>query len=234
MPDIGIKGNAPINHHNAGLGGDPPAKPKLERQNGGRLDAPEGLSTRTSIGGGPAPRQSLLTRSQSARMEVPDSLNAEHPAKAKLTRSHSSGHLEARDNSNDGADLGAKPGLERSGSGHLEVPEGLIKADSDPKAELEPNTEGPAAAPEETNEADVDAGPEAAEHAPAGGKKLEADDDTKEAIDASRQQSANAAALALAASEAAGQQARLELMKSLAEMQAKSVKSLGDMLKGLA
>ena len=55
-----------------------------------------------------------------------------------------------------------------------------------------------------------------------------------EAIESQRQQSANAAALAQATAEAAGQQALTEHLKAMAEMQAKSIKSSADMLKGLA
>ena len=126
MPDFGISGNSPITHNNVGLGNEAP-KPKLERQNGGRLEVPEGLTARASTGGA-APRQSL-----------------------KL-----------------------------------------------------------------------------------GGEKLKPDAETQEAIDSQKQQSANAAALAKATAEAAGQQALTEHLKSMAEMQAKSIKSGGELLKGLA
>ena len=126
MPDFGISGNSPIKHNNVGLGNDAP-KPKLERQNGGRMEAPEGLTARASTGGA-APRQPL-----------------------KL-----------------------------------------------------------------------------------GGEKLKPDAETQEAIDSQRQQSANSAALAKATAEAAGQQALMEHLKSMAEMQAKSIKSGGELLKNLA
>ncbi len=133
MPDFGISGNSPIKHNNVGLGNDTP-KPRLERQNGGRLDVPEGLTARASTGGA-APRQPL------------------------------------------------KLGGEK------------------PKA---------------------DAG------------KLQPDAETQEAIDSQKQQSANAAALAKATAEAADQQALTEHLKAMAEMRAKSIKSSGEMLKGLA
>ena len=126
MPDFGISGNSPIKHSNVGLGDEAP-KPKLERQNGGRMQAPEGLTARASTGGA-APRQPL-----------------------KL-----------------------------------------------------------------------------------GGEKLKPDAETQEAIDSTKQQSANAAALAQATAEAAGQQALMEHLKSMAEMNAKGVKSSGELLKGLA
>ena len=126
MADFGISGNSPIKHNNVGLGNDAP-KPKLERQNGGRMEAPEGLTARASTGGA-APRQPL-----------------------KL-----------------------------------------------------------------------------------GGEKLKPDAETQEAIDSQRQQSANSAALAKATAEAAGQQALMEHLKSMAEMQAKSIKSGGELLKNLA
>lgn len=126
MPDFGISGNSPIKHNNVGLGNEAP-KPRLERQNGGRMEAPEGLTARASTGGA-APRQPL-----------------------KL-----------------------------------------------------------------------------------GGEKLKPDAETQEAIDSQRQQSANAAALAKATAEAADQQALTEHMKSMAEMRAKSIKSGGELLKGLA
>lgn len=126
MPDFGISGNSPIKHNNVGLGNDAP-KPKLERQNGGRMEAPEGLTARASTGGA-APRQPL-----------------------KL-----------------------------------------------------------------------------------GGEKLKPDAETQEAIDSQKQQSANTAALAKATAEAAGQQALMEHLKSMAEMQAKGIKSGGELLKSLA
>ena len=126
MPDFGIRGNSPIKHNNAGLGNEAP-KPKLERQNGGRMQAPEGLTARGSTGGA-APRQPLK--------------------------------------------LG-------------------------------------------------------------GEKKLKPDAETQEAIDSQKQQSANSAALAKATAEAAGQQALMEHLKSMAEMQAQSIKSGGEMLKKL-
>jgi hypothetical protein len=50
-----------------------------------------------------------------------------------------------------------------------------------------------------------------------------------EAIESQRQQSANAAALAQATAEAAGQQALMEHLKAMAEMRAKSIKSSADM-----
>lgn len=126
MPDFGISGNSPIKHNNVGLGNDAPS-PKLERQNGGRMEAPEGLTARASTGGA-APRQPL-----------------------KL-----------------------------------------------------------------------------------GGEKLKPDAETQEAIDSQRQQSANSAALAKATAEAAGQQALMEHLKSMAEMNAKGIKSGGELLKSLA
>jgi hypothetical protein len=126
MPDFGISGNSPIKHNNVGLGNEAP-KPRLERQNGGRMEVPEGLTARASTGGA-APRPPL-----------------------KL-----------------------------------------------------------------------------------GGGKLKPDAETQEAIDSQRQQSANAAALAKATAEAADQQALMEHMKSMAEMRAKSIKSGGELLKGLA
>ena len=72
------------------------------------------------------------------------------------------------------------------------------------------------------------------ERTPVSGGKLEPDAETREAIESQRQQSANAAALAQATAEAAGQQALMEHMKAMAEMQAKSIKSAAEMLKGLA
>jgi hypothetical protein len=126
MSNFGINGHTPVNHNNVGFGDEPPKKPKLERQNGGRLDVPEGLTARHSSGGMP-PRQPL-----------------------KL-----------------------------------------------------------------------------------GGEKLKPDAETQEAIDSQKQQSANAAALAKATAEAAGQQALTDHLKSMAEMEAKSIKSSGELLKGL-
>jgi hypothetical protein len=132
MPDFGISGHSPIKHSNVGLGDEAP-KPKLERQNGGRMEVPEGLTARASTGGA-APRQPL------------------------------------------------KLGGEK------------LKPDA---------------------------------------QTLKPDAETQEAIDSQKQQSANAAALAKATAEAAGQQALMEHLKSMAEMQAKSIKSGGDLLKGL-
>lgn len=57
---------------------------------------------------------------------------------------------------------------------------------------------------------------------------------TKDAIAAQEQQSANAAALAQATANASGQQALNEFLKSMAEMEAKSIKDAGSKLSGLA
>ena len=60
------------------------------------------------------------------------------------------------------------------------------------------------------------------------------DKTTHDSIAATKQQMENQAALAKASCEAMDQQGRLELEKSLHEMKAKSTKSMGESLKGLA
>jgi hypothetical protein len=60
------------------------------------------------------------------------------------------------------------------------------------------------------------------------------DKTTRDSIDRTKQQMENQAALAKAASDAMDQQGRLELEKSMHEMQAKSTKGMGESLKGLA
>lgn len=102
-----------------------------------------------------------------------------------------------------------KPKLERQNGGRLDVPEGLVPRQS---------TGG--AAPRQQLKL--------------GGEKLKPDAETMEAIASQQQQSANAAALAKSTAEAADQQGLIEHMKAMAEMQAKSVKSSGELLKGLA
>ena len=61
-----------------------------------------------------------------------------------------------------------------------------------------------------------------------------ADVDTKKAIQQANQTAANNAALAEATSKNMNIQAQAEFRKSMAEMAAKSVKSSGESLKGLA
>ena len=63
---------------------------------------------------------------------------------------------------------------------------------------------------------------------------MAADKVTQDSIAATKQQMENQAALAKASTEAMDQQGRLELEKSLHEMKAKSTKSMGESLKGLA
>jgi 3'-phosphoadenosine 5'-phosphosulfate (PAPS) 3'-phosphatase len=60
------------------------------------------------------------------------------------------------------------------------------------------------------------------------------DDATMHAIMMQRQQTANNSALAEATAEAQGTQGLNEFLKSMAEMQAKSTKSSGEKLAGLA
>ena len=61
-----------------------------------------------------------------------------------------------------------------------------------------------------------------------------ADAETLGAVAAQQRQSANSAALAMSMAAAASAQAISEHMKSMAEMRAKSIKSAGEALKGLA
>ena len=100
-----------------GGGGDSNAKqPKLEKSKG-HVDTPQGLPTRTSIGGS-APRQSFkLERSNSVQFAVPETSIAAESAKPKLTRS-----------------LGMREApqrlLERSEGGRMNVPGSLIGGES--------------------------------------------------------------------------------------------------------
>lgn len=57
---------------------------------------------------------------------------------------------------------------------------------------------------------------------------------TKDAIAAQDQQSANAAALAMSTARASGQQALNDFLKSMAEMEAKTIKDAGSKMAGLA
>ena len=60
------------------------------------------------------------------------------------------------------------------------------------------------------------------------------DEDTMNAIQMQRQQTVNNTALAMATAEAQTQQGLNEFLKSMAEMKAKSIKSAGEKLAGLA
>lgn len=76
-------------------------------------------------------------------------------------------------------------------------------------------------------------------HAPAGGPmgaphRAQLDDNTQAAVGMQERQTVNNTALAMATAEASIAQGLNEFLKSMAEMQAKSIKSSGEKLSGLA